>query len=264
MAPQAIIELVEAFTRNIESYRSPQYKEAEVRREFIDPFFEILGWDVQNRRKYSERYKDVEHEPSLEQDSGNRAPDYSFQPGGQLRFYVEAKKPSVHISRDAAPSHQIRMYGWTKHLPVSILTNFSEFAVYDCRFEPVSSDGPSVARVLYLSFEDYIERWDELLSLFSPEAVFKGSFDRFVETKKRRGGAPFDERFLDDMVTSILGLNREFLRARSEPDRTRIQREIDATDQQIDSFVYKLYNLTGEEISLVEGRSADTQPTTRS
>ena len=91
------------------------------------------------------------------------------------------------------------MYGWTKHLPVSLLTNFCEFAVYDCRFEPTASDGPSVARVMYLSFQEYVKKWDELFSLFSPEAVFKGSFDRFVDTKKRRGGAPFDERFLDDM-----------------------------------------------------------------
>ena len=199
MPPQSIIDLVEAFDRNLDSYRSALYKEAEVRREFIDPFFEALGWDVQNRRKYAEHYKDVIHEPALEDSSGNSAPDYSFQPGGQLKFYVEAKKPSIDIDRDAAPAHQVRMYGWTKQLPVSILTNFAQFAVYDCRFEPVASDLASVARVLYLPFREYLDKWDDLVSLFSPEAVFKGSFDPFVETKKRRGAAPFDERFLDDM-----------------------------------------------------------------
>jgi Alw26I/Eco31I/Esp3I family type II restriction m6 adenine DNA methyltransferase len=199
MPPTNIIELVEAFNRNIESYRSQLYKEASARREFIDPFFEALGWDVQNRRKYAEIYKDVVHEPSLENEGGGTAPDYSFQPGGHLKFYVEAKKPAVNLDRDAGPAHQLRMYGWTKQLPVSILTNFSEFSVYDCRVEPKAADAPSVARVLYLTFHEYPERWDELVSLFSPEAVFKGSFDRFVETRKRRGAAPFDERFLEDM-----------------------------------------------------------------
>lgn len=199
MPPQTVIDLVEAFDRNLDSYRSSQYKEAEVRSEFIDPFFEALGWDVQNRRKYAENYKDVVHEPSLEEEFSSRAPDYSFQPGGQLKFYVEAKKPAVNLDHDPGPAHQLRMYGWTKQLPVSILTSFAEFAVYDCRFEPVASDLPSVARVLYLSFREYLERWDELSSLFSPDAVFKGSFDRFVETRRRRGAAPFDERFLDDM-----------------------------------------------------------------
>src|SRR5258708_5218652 len=199
MLPQTVVDLGEAFERNLNSHSAAPYKEAQVRREFIDAFFEALGWDLQNRRKYAENYKDVVHEPSLDDEGSSTAPDYSFQPGGHLKFYVEAKKPAVNLDRDPEPAHQLRMYGWTKQLPVCILTNFAEFAVYDCRFEPKSADVPSVARVLYLMFGEYLERWDELVSLFSPEAVFRGSFDRFVETRKRRGAAPFDERFLVDM-----------------------------------------------------------------
>jgi type I restriction-modification system DNA methylase subunit len=199
MAPQTIIDLVEAFERNLESYLSPQYKEASARQEFINPLFEALGWDVQNTLKYAENYKGVVHEPSLEEEFGSRAPDYSFQPAGQLKFYVEAKKPAVNLDRDAAPAHQLRMYGWTKQLALSILTNFAEFAVYDCRVEPKASDNPAVARLHYFSFREYPQRWDELVSLFSPDAIFKGSFDRFAESRKRRGAAPFDQRFLDDM-----------------------------------------------------------------
>jgi Alw26I/Eco31I/Esp3I family type II restriction m6 adenine DNA methyltransferase len=191
--------LVAAFERDLASYRSSAYKEAEIRREFIDPFFELLGWDVQNRRKYAENYKDVIHEPSLDAEGSSTAPDYSFQPGGHLKFYVEAKKPLINLARDPAPAHQVRMYGWTKQLPICILTNFAEFAVYDCRIEPKAKDSADVGRVMYLTFRDYTERWDELVSLFSPEAIFQGSFDRFVEVRKRRGAAPFDERFLEDL-----------------------------------------------------------------
>jgi hypothetical protein len=201
MAPLSeLAALIEHFQRNLEQYRSPHYKETEVRREFIDPFFEALGWDVQNRRKYAEAYKDVVHEPSLEDEGAhNRAPDYRFQPGGRTKFFVEAKKPSIHLDETHAPALQLRRYGWTQQLPISILTNFAEFAAYDCRIEPRPSDAASTARVLYLTFDEYLERWDELVGLFSHEAVFKGSFDRFAETRKRRGLAPFDERFLDDM-----------------------------------------------------------------
>jgi hypothetical protein len=199
MAPQTIIDLVEAFERNLESYLSPQYKEASTRQEFINPLFEALGWDVQNTLKYAENYKGVVHEPSLEEEFGSRAPDYSFQPAGQLKFYVEAKKPAVNLDRDPAPAHQLRMYGWTKQLPLSILTNFAEFAIYDCRVEPKASDNPAVARLHYFTFREYPQRWDELASLFSPDAIFKGSFDRFAESRKRRGAAAFDQRFLVDM-----------------------------------------------------------------
>jgi len=36
-------------------------------------------------------------------------------------------------------------------------------------------------------------------------------------------------------------------------DKTILQRQIDATDQQIDVLVYELYGLTEEEIKIVEG-----------
>jgi hypothetical protein len=47
-APQLILDLIERFERNKEAYKSGAYNETQVRREFIDPFFEALGWDVNN------------------------------------------------------------------------------------------------------------------------------------------------------------------------------------------------------------------------
>jgi hypothetical protein len=57
-APSRILQLVRTFDRNIEAYRSQQYKEVQLRREFIDPFFEELGWDVTNKSGYAEAYID--------------------------------------------------------------------------------------------------------------------------------------------------------------------------------------------------------------
>jgi hypothetical protein len=58
-ALKKVSDLLERFERNIEAYRSPAYNETQLRREFIDPFFEALGWDVTNKAGYSEQYKDV-------------------------------------------------------------------------------------------------------------------------------------------------------------------------------------------------------------
>ena len=44
--PQSIVERIATFGRNLDSYLDPDYKEAQVRQEFIDPFFAALGWDV--------------------------------------------------------------------------------------------------------------------------------------------------------------------------------------------------------------------------
>lgn len=41
--PNVILELIERFERNKDSYCSTQYKEAQLREEFINPFFGELG-----------------------------------------------------------------------------------------------------------------------------------------------------------------------------------------------------------------------------
>lgn len=48
-APEAVLELVDRFHRNLAAYKQGKYNETQVRREFIDPFFEVLGWDVDNK-----------------------------------------------------------------------------------------------------------------------------------------------------------------------------------------------------------------------
>jgi hypothetical protein len=46
--PSRVIELVETFDRNIDAYRSSQCNEAQLRREFIDPFFDQFVYKLYN------------------------------------------------------------------------------------------------------------------------------------------------------------------------------------------------------------------------
>ena len=52
-APGGVVELVERFDRNVDAYRSGAYKETQVRREFVDPFFIALGWDRISRPAFA-------------------------------------------------------------------------------------------------------------------------------------------------------------------------------------------------------------------
>ena len=72
-------EVVERFREQYESYRSPDYNETQLRREFVDPFFKALGWDIDNREGHAEAYKDVVHEDSIKVGDSTKAPDYSFR-----------------------------------------------------------------------------------------------------------------------------------------------------------------------------------------
>jgi len=171
-----------------------------VRREFIDPFFEALGWDVTNKAGYAEAYKDVIHEDAIKMGGATKAPDYCFRIGGARKFFLEAKKPAVNIKDDVDPAYQLRRYAWSAKLPLSILTDFAEFAVYDCRLAPKPADKSSVGRVLYLTYKEYADRWDEIEGVFSREAVLRGSFDKFAESKKgKRGTSQVDAEFLSEI-----------------------------------------------------------------
>ncbi len=185
-APKKIIELVDRFEDNLEAYKSGHYNEANVRLEYIDPLFKALGWDIHNEQGFAEAYKDVVHEAAVKVGGHTKAPDYSFRIGGTRKFFLEAKKPSINIKGDPHPAFQLRRYAWSAKLPLSILTDFEEFAVYDCRSRPMQSDKSSQARIMYLTFREYLERWDELHGLFSKDAVLTGAFDRLAESSKKK------------------------------------------------------------------------------
>ena len=99
-APTAVVDLVARFREHADAYHAGRYNETQIRREFIDPFFEALGWDVVNKQDYAEAYKDVIHEDAIKVGGATKAPDYCFRIGGVRKFFVEAKKPSVDLKAD--------------------------------------------------------------------------------------------------------------------------------------------------------------------
>jgi type I restriction-modification system DNA methylase subunit len=199
-APATIAKLVDTFTEHRETYRRPGYNEQQLRQDFLDPFFEALGWDVNNRQGFAEAYRDVILEQALKVEKSVRAPDYCFRIGGTPKFFVEAKKPAVDVKMDVSPAFQLRRYAWTAKLPLSILTDFEEFAIYDCRVKPDKDDKASTARVLLLPYTEYVERWEEITGIFSRDAILRGSFDKFAESnKKKRGTAEVDAAFLAEI-----------------------------------------------------------------
>ena len=231
--PDAVVQLVERFEQQREDYRSGRYNETQLRRDFLDPLFAALGWDMNNERGYAEPYREVIHEDAIKIGGRTKAPDYCFRAGGGVRsFFVEAKKPSVDIREALSPAYQLRRYGWSAKLPVSILTDFEEFAVYDCRIRPVKTDKASTARVIYRKYTEYVECWDELVGLFSPEAIRRGALDKFVASKRvKKGTAEVDSAFLDEIESWRIALARN-LALRNEDLSQRdlnfaVQRTID-------------------------------------
>ncbi len=233
-APKEIVELVERFESNREAYKSGHYNETQVRREFVDPLFKALGWDIDNEQGFAEAYKDVIHEDAIKVGGTTRAPDYSFRIGGQRKFFLETKKPSVDIKEDIHPAFQLRRYAWTAKLPLSILTDFEEFSVYDCTIKPDKSDKPSKGRILYLTCRDYLEQWDEIEAIFSKNAILKGSFDKYAQDKRgKRGTAQVDSAFLEEIAGWREILARNIALRNPELDTRELNYAVQATVNRI-------------------------------
>ena len=197
-AYKIIGDLVIRFDEQIASYKKADYNETLTRRDFIDPFFKALGWDMDNSQGNAEAYREVIHEDRVKVGAATKAPDYSFKlAGGKRLFFVEAKKPSVLVKEEVLPAYQVRRYAWSAKLPISILTDFEEFAIYDCNKKPNATDKPSVGRIKYFTYKDYLKEFDFIWDTFSKERVLKGSFDKFIAAdKNKKGTATVDKEFL--------------------------------------------------------------------
>ncbi|MFZ1903375.1 MAG: type I restriction enzyme HsdR N-terminal domain-containing protein [Methanoregula sp.] len=208
-APQAVLDLVQRYEFNRPVYHKGQKNETELRREFLDPFFRALGWDVDNNKSWSEAYKEVAHEDPIRIRGQTKHIDYSFRVGGARKFICEAKKPAVALKDDLDAALQLRRYAWNAGLKLSILTNFEEFAVYDCNVPLRKEDTAATARIAYFPYTEYEKRWDRIATVFSPEGIQKGSFDKYVATNgEKHGTAGVDEKFLEDIENWRLLLAR--------------------------------------------------------
>ncbi|HJH25961.1 MAG TPA: hypothetical protein C5S37_04120 [Methanophagales archaeon] len=193
---EEIRKLVEKFERDKYFYLSKQYLEAQARHDFIDRFFEALGWDIGNRAGLSP----FEREVLLEKGETKGRPDYNFRVGGASKFYVEAKAPSEPLDK-TAHILQAKSYAWnTKDVFIVVLTDFEEFKVFDATLKP-DPRNPNLGLIYDFKYTDYLEKLDKLWML-SRDEVASGSLDRLLlkDAQSKRLRIPVDKSFLSDMT----------------------------------------------------------------
>ena len=194
-----VADLVQNFRRNEADYLRAAYNETQARTDFITPLLAAFGWDVHNVAGQPLGLREVIEEATVEvgEERLSKKPDYELRLARQRKLFVEAKKPNVRIDRSRDAAFQTRRYGYSASLPISILTNFHQLAVYDCRPSPNNTDEAHVARILLVGYEEFEARFDELWPLLSREAVYSGDFDRrFAVDVTRHGADQFDDFFL--------------------------------------------------------------------
>ena len=174
-----IKDLVQKYHSNRDAYLDASYNEAQLRADFLDPFFELLGWDIKNAQGKSTNEREVLLEEALKVDvfSNTKKPDYTFRLFAERKFFLEAKKPNVKVESDNESAKQVRRYGFTAKLKVSVLSNFEYLAIYNCSQKVKPDDLVQNSRIMLYHYSEYESAFNEIKSMLGHDAVYSGDFD---------------------------------------------------------------------------------------
>jgi adenine-specific DNA-methyltransferase len=248
-----VIALVADFSQNEYKYFLPEYVEAHARKDFIDKFWIALGWDVNHESQKNPYAQEVKVERNIGVQGRIKKADYAFLAPNfrDARFYVEAKKPSRNIDNPNDYFQTIR-YGWSGQTPVSILTDFAQFRVLDCRYRPeIATVLDRVIPQLKFHYKDYAdeERFRLIYYLFAREAVLNGSLEQYAANMPKLTGRavqrrlfagaykPVDENFLRELDEIREELARSFKTRNPQMNGEQLT---EATQRTIDRLVFML------------------------
>jgi hypothetical protein len=217
--------LVESFGKRLAELKRPGYAEAQLRDDFLNPFFRALGWDMENRAGLIQREREVEIESATQIGGGRKRADYLFRTDKRERFVCEAKKPAEELH--ARYAFQAKRYAWNKGVPVALLTDFEELKIYLVGGKP-HLDEPQVGEWKSWHFRQYPLIARELWDLLARDKIAAGSIDQAIEAlpKKASGTGKARQPWL------------------IKPDRTRaldtdFLEFLDETRRELASDIYK-------------------------
>ena len=241
--------LVREFDEHRGEFLAHNYQESEVRTDFIDKFFTALGWDVAHREQTNPREREVKIEKSDTAGSTRRV-DYAFYLKPDYRnpvFFCEAKKPSRDLN-NADDYFQLVRYGYGASTPVGALTNFDEFHIIDCRYQPHIEKSYPSAQIKVFGYKDYLDKeaFGYIYWIFSREAVEAGKLKDFAKTLPKQQGKgaakltaeeakPVDEAFLTKLEEYRRILAKAFKKA---DENLNAEVLTEATQKVIDRLVF--------------------------
>jgi hypothetical protein len=175
-----IKELIAKYSADREHYLTNKYNETLVRSDFLDPFFELLGWDIKNDAGKTTNEREVILEEALKANASehSKKPDYTFRLFSERKFFLEAKKPYVAIETSNDTAKQVRRYGFTAKLKISVLSNFEYLVIYDTSVKVDENDSYNKALIKKYHYTEYESKFEEIKKLLGKDAVYSGEFDR--------------------------------------------------------------------------------------
>lgn len=167
-------------------------------RTWLNELLTIFGWDVRDTSQILQEkvLSKTEKERLIEIGSRNTRPDYTFKVAKQKLTFLDAKDITVSIERDAEAAFQIKSYGWSILAPCAFISNFEEFAIYDCTYTPEQGQAPNIER-LYFTINDYVDNFEILDEHLLKENIYKGKLNEIYSATLR------DNRYLEKISPDL-------------------------------------------------------------
>ena len=181
-------KLIDKYNADRKHYLTNKYNETLLRSDFLDPFFELLGWDIKNNAGKPTNEREVILEEALKENVSehSKKPDYTFRLFSERKFFLEAKKPCVAIESNNDSAKQVRRYGFTAKLKISVLSNFEYLIIYDTSVKVDKDDTFQKALIKKYHYTEYESKFEEIKKLLGHTAVYSGAFEtewKEIETK---------------------------------------------------------------------------------
>jgi len=169
-----------------------------------------------------------------------RAHRSTSRPGEPARF-AQPKLLVKDTTTDFAGTYDAKHF-YVKDVLI-VIPQDSNTTAFDLRYVTGIVNSPALKFYYRSTFKTIHVQCEELASLPLPPIDLKQPKDKSRHDK------------LVGLVEKMLVLTPKLRAAQTDKERATLQNAVTATDRQIDQLVYELYELTPEEIALVEGAS---------
>lgn len=262
-----VTKLVQKFKDDFHDRKNPQMKEAQLEDTYIKPLFSFLNWNIHTSgiKKGMEEFR---VQTSQRVKKSTKQPDYELwlpekeNPSQMKRhLFMEAKDPKYDLQKEVQWMRQAYQYAHStlslsersnKRTNLSILTDFEEFRLFDCRDPyPLTKNDASlynkyVIKKFDLRYTDYIENFDLLWDTFERNNVQNGSLASFEITDKdlKKNRIAPDLKFLDDLKQWRL----DFARSMYKSNKSVSNEHLTSATQTLINRIIFLKMLTDREI----------------
>jgi adenine-specific DNA-methyltransferase len=182
---EKIQALVSKYEDETSSGKLKKYTEEDIKKGYILPLFEALGWDSKNRDEVS----------SEEHIKSSGRVDYGFYLNDRPKFYLEAKSAKADINSPDFAAQAIR-YAYNRGTTWAVLTNFERLKVFNAQ---------DIKRSLFdkqlfdIPYTDYLADF-EMLTLLSKGSFSANALDTYAEKiGKKYQRVPITETLSEDL-----------------------------------------------------------------